>query len=441
LNHRIIHKLRGWVLILCCLVIALTLALPLGAAQAPTVQNVILFIGDGMGPVQVEVARQAAKLQGQKLNVDRFLVTGEVLTSSANQDVTDSAAAATALATGQRTNNGMIAVTPEGARLTTILEWCRDHGRATGLVTTDSLTGATPAAFAAHAQSRRELANLSDQIIAARVDVLLGGGESAFRPKSFPGSMRSDERDLVAEAQRDGYTLVSTRSELGRVHAPRVLGLFAPWTMAFAIDRRATVPTQPSLTEMTRAALRLLSADRRGFFLMVEGGKIDPACHWNDGAAMVPELLDFDRAVGLGLDFARTRKDTLVVVTADHETGGLRITDPRHLSALLKVTASCERMQQLLNKERSNADAVLRQYAQVPRPTTEQLAGIVAAKNPGVALGRIIGAQAGLEWTRTDHSSRPVLLFGYGPSADACRGKIENAEVGKRLRKAVGASP
>ena len=441
MSQRVTHTLRSWGLILCCLVLALALVLPLTAAQAPAARNLILFIGDGMGPAQVELARQAAKLHGQKLNLDRFVLRGRVLTSSADQEVTDSAAAATALATGQRTNNGMISVTPQGKRLTTILEWYRDHGRATGLVTTDSLTGATPAAFAAHAQSRRELANLSGQIIAAGVDVMLGGGESSFRPKSFAGSMRADERDLVAEAQREGYALVTTRSELGRVHAPRVLGLFAPWTMAFALDRHATAPAQPSLAEMTRAALRLLSADGRGFFLMVEGGRIDHACHWNDGAAMVPELLDFDRAVGLALEFARTHRDTLLVVTADHETGGLRMADTRRVGRLWEVTASCERMQQYLNKERSNAEAVLGQYARVPSLTAEQLADIAAARNPAVAFGRIIGAEAGLEWARTDHSAQPVPLLAYGPGAAAFSGRLENAEVGKRLRKAVGASP
>ena len=436
------RKWRALGLICLCLLLFISSTVPLLAANKPVARNLILLIGDGMGPVQVDLARQAIKLRGGLFNLDRFSVKGESLTSSANQEVTDSAAGATALATGHRTNNGMIAVTPEGTRLPTILEWCRDHGKATGVVTTDSLTGATPTSFSAHAQSRREYTQLAEQMITARIDLLLGGGESSFRPKTFPGSPRTDERDLVAEAQQSGYTLVRTREELNRARGPRLLGLFANATMTFALDRKTTAPEQPSLAEMTRAALKHLATHRNGFFLMVEGGKIDTACHWNDAAAAIAEVLDFDQAVGAAFAFARQHPETLVVVTADHETGGLRLTDKLEVQQLMKSTASTEFMQRQLDKQRTNVESVLRQYAQCNISLTpEQRDTLAKANNPGVILGSILSQASGIEWSGTGHTSQPVPILTYGPGAGSFSGRLENAEVGKRLAQVIDASP
>jgi len=299
-------------------------AIAASAERAP--RNVIVLIGDGMGFAQMTLARLSLGTPDAALAMDSMPVAAFVKTHSAGPGrgrgvITDSAAAATALSAGVKTNNGMIAVLPDGRPVRTILEAAGASGRATGLVTTVTISHATPAGFAAHVGSRGDEAEIASQLIKQRVDVLLGGGEAYFLPRSASGSKRKDDRDLLAEAKGSGYVVARSGQELKESRGCRVLGLFA----AGALD-----PTRagPSLAEMASAALERLTSGRKGFFLMVEGGQIDWASHANDAAGTVRETLEFDEAVRAALEFARKRGDTLVVVTADHETGGLAIVAP-----------------------------------------------------------------------------------------------------------------
>lgn len=299
----------------------LVLTLPLPGTDLPP-RRIILMIGDGMGTGQVAVARDAAP--GGTLTLDGLSVGGLAFTGSADNLVTDSAAAATALATGRATNNGMVGVAPDGTLLPTVLERAEEAGFATGLVTTTRLTHATPAAFAAHVVHRSMEDAIADQMVEAGVEVLLGGGRAHFLPASEPGSQRSDEEDLVARAEDLGYRYAETRAGLAASEeADRLLGLFALGHMPFERERDEAV--EPSLAEMTERALAILNRDPDGFFLMVEGGRIDHAGHANDLPNTIGETLAFDRAVGLALNFTRATPRTLLVVTADHETGGLAV--------------------------------------------------------------------------------------------------------------------
>jgi alkaline phosphatase len=255
--------------------------------------------------------------------MDALPISGWAITASASGAVTDSAAAATALATGVKTDNGVIGQDSEGVALITILERAQSQGMAVGLVTNTQMTHATPAAFAAHVDSRNMMVEIADQMLAAGVDVLLGGGEDEFLPTTatgcYPGpGERKDDRDLVAEAITVGYTHVCDAGELGALEpmsTTHLLGLFA--------DEGMVRPFAPTLAQMTQVALDILSQDPEGFFLMVEGGQIDWASHQNDAQNVILDTIGLDEAVSTALTHPAVVSETLVIVTADHETGGM----------------------------------------------------------------------------------------------------------------------
>jgi alkaline phosphatase len=286
--------------------------------RGATVRNLVFMIGDGMGMCQVDAPRIKAHGAGGRLSMELMPITGLVKTYSANRLVTDSAAAGTALATGFKTDNGMISMNPEGKPLRTILEAAQGKGMSTGLVVTSSITDATPAVFGAHQKSRRQETEIASQLLQHRIDVLLGGGKGFFVPQSVSGSKRKDERNLITEAESAGYTFVESKEALESAEENHLLGLFE-------LEALTTNPPEPSLAEMTKKAIGLLSRNKQGFFLMVEGSQIDWACHQNNTDYEIEQTLLFDEAVQVALDFAARDKQTLVIVTADHETGGMGI--------------------------------------------------------------------------------------------------------------------
>lgn len=310
---------RHRLITLFSLFLILLAALTAFAAQSPT--NVILLVGDGMGLPHITLARLSLAESSRPLNIDSMPHAAFVKSHSADSVITDSAAAATALATGCKTNNGMISTLPDGREVQTILEAAQAIGKSAGLVTTTTITHATPAAFGSHVSSRKGEADIAPQYLEKRIDVLLGGGRMYFLPKSQEQSKREDERNLLDEAKALGYTVVDSREGLLSAKGGRLLGLFQ-------MSSLTTKAPEPTLAEMTQKAIDVLSADKDGFFLMVEGGQIDWTAHNNDEAGTLKQLFDFDAAVGKALEFARKRTDTLVIVTADHETGGLTIIYP-----------------------------------------------------------------------------------------------------------------
>lgn len=314
-------------ILFCTLVLTLTAFLPASADQPP--KNVILMIGDGMGVAQLTLTRLA---QEKPLIMDSMSCGGLAHTHSANAVVTDSAAGGTALATGFKTNNGMISTLPDGTQVQTILEAAAGLGKSTGLVTTTTITHATPASFGSHVPSRASENDIAPQYLDKKIDVLLGGGRMHFLHKDSPDSKRQDDRDLIAEARAAGYAIVDNRESLGKTISPKILGLFQVGALT------CTEP-EPSLAELTEKAIRTLGKNTKGFFLMVEGGQIDWRCHDNDAEGTIKHTLDFDAAVGKAVEFARRRGDTLVIVTADHETGGLTVIAPDKDSGLKYKTS------------------------------------------------------------------------------------------------------
>jgi alkaline phosphatase len=305
-------------------------------------KNVILMIGDGMGSAELTAARweradgNPAAYSPTSLAMDRLDYSGRVTTLAADAPVTDSAAAISAIMTGVKTNRGVIGLdattvkgASDGARVQNIAEMAMARGCATGVITTSRITDATPAGTYAHVNDRDDEILIADQLLSSGIDVALGGGYRSFIDSASEDpwgkeGRRTDGQDLVAVARSRGYTVVTSADELGAAPvAPgtRVLGLFDTSTMEYESGRDDT--KQPGLSGMTEKAVDLLATDPDGFFLLVEGGLIDHAASDRDYEDAVGETLAFDDAVKTALDFADAHPDTLVIVTADHETGGL----------------------------------------------------------------------------------------------------------------------
>ncbi len=275
------------------------------------VRNVIFLIGDGMGLPHVYAAMTAA---GIPLNIQRTEVTGLQTSFSADNYVTDSAAAGTALSSGTKTNNGMIAVDPQGNKVKTILETAEENGLATGLVATASVTHATPASFIAHQSSRSSYEDIAKDFLRTDIDVFIGGGYDHF-------AKRADGLNLIDSLIAKGYEVTTSVESLKNSNSPgKLAALLYPDQPPLRLQGRGDM-----LYDATRKAIDILNRNPKGFFLMIEGSQIDWAAHANEGKATVDETLDFDRAIGAVLDFAEADGNTLVVITADHETGGVTI--------------------------------------------------------------------------------------------------------------------
>jgi alkaline phosphatase len=276
-------------------------------------KNIIIYIGDGMGVAHIT----AGKIARGKLNLERFAVTGLVTTHSENELITDSAAAATALATGHKTYKRAVSVSADKKPLKTLFEFAEELGRSTGVVVTSSVTHATPAAFFAHVEDRRKHADIAEQIISSGLDVLMGGGWTYFIPQSNAGSRRQDNKNLLKLLATQMPVVLSYDKLSGQGN--KLAGLLAPDGLPKSADR------DYSLAELTEVAIRVLSKNRKGFILLVEGSQIDWAAHAQDHEGVIAEMIDFDGAVGTGLDFAQKHGRTLILVTADHETGGFAV--------------------------------------------------------------------------------------------------------------------
>lgn len=327
-----------------------------GTNQAVTsAKNVIMIIGDGMGPGQVGLLEEYATrapnsiYAGRPTAMSTFSNEG-VMGLSANGPhgslVVDSACSASQLATGVASGSEMIGLDSNGNPVETILEKAKAMGKATGLVSDTRLTHATPASFAAHLPHRSLENEIADQMLnTTAVDVMLSGGIRHWIPQGVNSdeaikaqlaaqidepsirikSKRKDDRNLLTEAADHGYALAFNREDLAAAQGEKVLGLFSYSGMmngiAYTQNKDSEQRVQPSLKEMTVKALDILSADPEGFFLMIEGGQIDWAGHNNDASTMLHELIKFDEAVQAVYDWVKDRDDTLVLITADHETG------------------------------------------------------------------------------------------------------------------------
>jgi alkaline phosphatase len=437
------------------------------ATRAP--KNIIILFGDGAAATQWELGRYTSRaLRGQPFAttdvVFREGSVGLLTVHSADAFVTDSAAAATAMSIGFKTNNGMTGVTPDGKPAKTVMQAAKARRKRIGLVTTAAVHDASPAAFSVHAKSRRESQTIVDQYLALEPDVILGGGRDLFLPKGKGGGKRTDGRDMIAAFAAKGYQVVQDPASLRSAAGPKLLGLFSDEDMDLEIDREPK--EEPSTAEMAAAALRVLSANSpNGFVLFVENESIDTAGHRNDAAALMRDLWAFDDAVKVALDFQRRAPDdTLIIVTGDHETGGLSVSyalkdltslssanryypADAHLTMLNGVRISLNKAAELLGRKPSantldkvlaehfpgfNLDADLRAAILEGRPIERNMFYV-----PHAALGRMVSRQTGFYWGTTGHTTEPVMVGALGPGAGIFRGYMDNTDFGKILHRLI----
>lgn len=404
---------------------------PLASAEAAP-RNVIVVIGDGMGPAQMRLGR---RMNGAPLFVDGIpWQTRGTLDPSSLDGITDSAAAGTALASGVETHNDWVGTvpTPDGYAIAeTALERAEAEGKATGLVTNSYLTDATPAAFAAHVTDRSLREEIATQMAAQGIEFLAGGGLK-----------RGSVGPLLGQP---GVTYVRSAAELAAYDgAGPVYGLFAGWNMTYALDREEEDPlgTQPTLPQMTAAALDTLSRDPDGFFLMVEGDLIDWRGHGRDAAGLGREMLETDAAARTVWTWAKDRTDTLVVFTADHETGDLAVRSTTDVAALRQQRATIHFMWGRIARG-AFIGGTLRTYAGIS-PTTTEIDRIKRCGELGIA--DVLADRWRVSWGTSrcradgEHTPTPVVVWAWGPGSAGFAGTaVDNEIVGRRLLDLLGA--
>lgn len=272
------------------------------------VKNIILMIGDGMGLEQISAAWVC---NGGKLNLDNFTNVGIQRTYSANKLVTDSAAAGTALATGHKTDNGMISMTPDTVAVKSLAEEAMEKGKRAGAAVTCRVNDATPAVFFSHTATRKNQEDIVEQMANSGVYFLSGGGTKFWRD-------REDGKDMAEVVKAKGYSYVETKEDLMAVQNGPVVALMDSYELKPSLDRGDILPASVA------KALELLD-NRKGFFLMVEGSMIDDGGHDNKAGHTMEEIFDFDKTIGLVLEWAAKDGETLVIVTGDHATGGMTL--------------------------------------------------------------------------------------------------------------------
>jgi alkaline phosphatase/streptomycin-6-phosphatase len=421
---------------------------PVASNTAPSapdrpVRKILLFIGDGMGDSEITIARNYSVGAAGRLAMDTLPFSGAYTTFSVEElnparpdYVPDSAATGTAWATGAKTSNGRISTAPGTNRpLETILEIAIGRGWRTGNVTTAELTDATPAVLGAHVANRSchgpddmracpgdlqtagGRGSIAEQMVAHRIDVLLGGGAARFDQRTPAG------RTVAEEARADGYDLARTRDALAAASGGnRVLGLFAPGNMSIdwrgeeALPYPSNIaapqvcrtgnanPSEPTLAEMTAKALQLLDSGNpnAAFFLQVEGGSIDKQDHAANPCGQIGETVAFDRAIGVGLEYAQRHPDTLVIVTADHA----------HSSQI------------------------------VSRPTeTSHPTGLISALRTSEGGVMYVSYGTNAYHRLQDHTGSQVRIAAAGPYASQVSGLLDQTDLFRIMRRAIESSP
>jgi alkaline phosphatase len=459
-------------------------------------RNLIFMVSDGMGPTSLSLTRSFMQFQNgapfsEQLVIDQHLI-GQSRTRSSSSLITDSAAGATAFSCAQKSYNGAISVTPDHEPCGTVMEAAKKAGYMTGLVVTTRITDATPACFAAHVNMRQEEDRIAEQMVGDYplgrvVDLMFGGGRCHFLPNSTSGadaSCRDDDRDVIELAKKNGYSYISDRAGFDKLKGGDaldlpMLGLFAETDIPYEIDRRNENDVYPSLQEMAETAMKALSDATRdsdkGFFLMIEGSRIDHAGHHNDPAAQVHEVLAYDRAFTSVLDFIKNEEThTVMVSTSDHETGGLAaarrtfpytpqlstniLTQPElhttypeylwHPSSLANASHSAEHLdleyKRFLLTEPTPSPEEETTFIRnsftsglgISDYTTAEVDAFLADPSDALYLyADMVSRRSQTGWSTHGHSAADVNIYSSDPTAaSALVGNHENTEVGDFLR-------
>ncbi|MBR2300980.1 MAG: alkaline phosphatase [Bacteroidaceae bacterium] len=435
----------------------------IGLAKNP--KYVFYFIGDGMGPSHIlGTELYLGELSGvigrpHKLHLTQLPHSAFVTTFSKTNGVTDSAASGTALATGEKTYNGAIGITSEGTPLYSVAHAAKQAGYAVGVSTTVCINHATPGAFYAHQKSRNNYPQIAEEMLTAGYDFYAGGD---------PVCNDEQRSNLYKKAKEQGYTIARGYDDYkaGSNSATKMM-LFqeeVATEIPYTIDRDDNDLT---LAQITEAGIDFLKEkSKKGFFFMVEGGKIDYASHSNDAATMMQEVLDFDRAIAVALDFYKKHsKETLIIITADHETGGLVLGYNSNYTLNLKALAgqkvSADKMKEIIKEEadkkalgwdeakellkenfglweesevRTEAENNLKQlFTDAMNSSGDKRNDLL---NTFVNLARtVVARSAALSWASGNHSGTFVPLFAIGAGAENFKGIIDNTDIPKMIKK------
>ena len=421
-----------------------------GETELVKSKNAILMIVDGQS---VDISNLTRWYLGTPLVTDSY-ESGRVLTHNSATIIADSAPAATAMASGFKSEPGFIGVLPDKATLpyaemngearrpiANILEAAKLNGKSVGIISTSEIMHATPAAFTSHSPSRKAYDDLSEQQVYQNLDVLFGGGYVFFTPEG-----RKDGKNLVKEFERLGYTIIKNKDEMDSYNGKtgdKVWGAFASKDMAYDIDRQSEFTEQPSLAEMTKKAIEILSKNENGFVLIVEGSKVDWAGHANEPIGMISDSIAYDKAFEVAIDFAKESQDTIVLSTSDHGTGGLRVDGKEDNTyyaiplenftvPLKKAKRSGNRVAQMIY-EGADKKEVLSKFYGIDDVTAEELATLEGTFNEiDNNIGDIMSKRAGITYTTHGHTSEDVPLYSYLPgNKRLSAGVIDNTDYAK----------
>ena len=425
------------------------------ASEGGKAKNVIMLIGDGMSTEGITLARQ---VKGEDLAMDE-ISTGSVITSWSLGPITDSAPGGTVYAVGEKTYNKYIGTSVNDTPFASILEGAESIGKATGIIATSEITHATPADFTAHTDNRKNYNQILKNIINNDLEVVLGGGFN--KPSGFTSEVNSDEfelyyNDRLEELKEEGFDFITTKSELENYDGTKLWGSFADADLKYDYDREADKDSkEPTLAEMTNKAIKVLDKDEDGFFLMVEGSKIDWAAHANNTNGIISEILAFDEAVKEAVEFAKEDGNTVVVVTTDHGNSGITIGSSyynENMGSYDKATfeeTTDNFKNAKITEERFNSlisgksDEEIRQLALENyniELTSEELQIVKGEVGEGreVGIREVIARRYGIGYTTGGHTGEQVYLGVYAPEGvNLLEGVVDNTEVNKYMQNVL----
>ncbi|TCL75293.1 alkaline phosphatase [Hydrogenispora ethanolica] len=445
------------------------------AAEAPP-KYIFMFIGDGMGIAQRQVAElqlnntpgKTAIDQKKRLVMNTLRVNCVNTTYDSTSIVPDSASTATSLSSGYKTLSGVIGLREDKTTVTPyISEALKNKGYAVGIVSSVKIVHATPAAYYCHIDSRNKYDEIAEQLINSKFDLFVGGGGV----KHFSPASRKDKRDLYQEAAAKGFTVATTSKEfLAAKPGQRVLanlpGDMNDEALPYALDRG---PDDLPLPQIVKKSIDLLSANKKGFFLMVEEGKVDWACHANDTGSTIANMLDLDQAVAAALEFKKKHPQTLIIVTGDHECGGLglsmgteyRVNPELFYNQKLSFEMADVKVAAILKNERDPQSGILKlaadfglthptesEKAQIAKALADEQAGLSKQQLNALYGGyrpvsmtfcRLMNTRANLFWTSYVHTGIPVLTTVEGVGAARFSGYKDNTDICKALNQVAQA--
>lgn len=419
--------------------------------------NVIMMVMDGTSAGATTLSRW---YKDGNLAMDEIVVGG-MRTHSAESAITDSAPAATALATGFKSNDKIIGLLPEVVNspdlppvspedvykpVANVLEGAQILGKSTGIVSTSEIQHATPAGFSAHAVHRSNFGDIAEQQVYQGIDVVLGGGKEALLPGTTKNA-RKDGENLLDVINQNGYDFVENRDQLLQSKSRKIWGSFATTALAYDFDRHTNRESEPSLAEMTKKAIDTLSKNNKGFFLFVEGSKVDWAAHANDTIGIISDTLAFDDAVKEALDFAKIDGNTMVIAVSDHGNSGITMGNlntsssypdipvSAYIDPLKKAKLTLEGALQQLKSDRSNMKEVAEFYG-LDNLTDAEIDGLKASKSLQEDMTKMLANRANIGFTTGGHTGEDVFLYAYGPSKPT--GLVDNTDIATSMASFMG---